>query len=185
VTFNPRSFFRKTHRWGALVVALPFVAVIGTGLLLQLKKELPWVQPPTKRGAAKYPSATFDAILAAAKSVPEADVQGWDDIDRLDVRPDRGIVKVQCKNHWEIQVDTATGNVLQVAYRRSDVIEAIHDGSWLHDNVKYWIFLPAGVVVLGLWLTGMYLFVLPYWVKWRRRRKRAARALTDSGGREA
>jgi uncharacterized iron-regulated membrane protein len=173
VLFNPRSFFRKLHRWGAILVAAPFLVVIVTGLLLQLKKELPWVQPPAKRGTAKYPTASFEAILAAAKSVEVADVQSWDDIDRLDVRPDRGIVKVQCKNHWEIQIDTASGQVLQTAYRRSDLIEAIHDGSWFHENVKYWIFLPAAAVVLGLWLTGVYLFVLPYWVKWRRRRPTA------------
>jgi uncharacterized iron-regulated membrane protein len=174
VTLNPRILLRKIHRWGAVLIALPFLIVLGTGLLLQLKKEIPWVQPPSARGQTKYPIVSFDTLLAAAKDVPDAEVQSWDDIDRLDVRPDRGIVKVQCKNRWEIQIDTATGSVLQVAYRRSDVIESIHDGSWFHDNVKYWIFVPTAVVVVGLWFTGMYLFVLPHWVKWRRARKEAS-----------
>ena len=107
--------------------------------------------------------------------MPEAGINSWDDVDRLDVRPDRGLVKVQAKNGWEVQVDTGTGKVLQTEYRRSDTIEAIHDGSWFHDRVKLWIFLPMAFIVLGLWVTGMYLFFLPLLVKWSRRRQRAKR----------
>jgi uncharacterized iron-regulated membrane protein len=167
---------RKTHRWGAILIAAPFLLVIATGILLQLKKEWSWVQPPTAKGTGKAPQVSFDAILAAAKSVPEASVNGWDDIDRLDVRPDRGLVKVQAKSGWEIQIDTGTGSVLQTAYRRSDTIETLHDGSWFHDRVKLLVFLPVAFVMFGLWITGIYLFVLPYSVKWRRRRKKASGA---------
>jgi uncharacterized iron-regulated membrane protein len=174
VAINWRIWTRKSHRWGAIAVALPFLVVILTGLLLQLKKEWAWVQPPTARGRGTTPVVTFEAILEAARSAPQAGVQSWDDVDRLDVQPGRGIVKVQGRSRWEIQVDLETAAVLQVAYRRSDVIEALHDGSWFHDGVKLWVFLPAGVVVLGLWLTGVYLFFLPYAVRWSRRRVKTA-----------
>ncbi len=83
------------------------------------------------------------------------------------------MLKVQCKNSWEIQLDAQSGQILQVAYRRSDLIESIHDGSWFHSRAKMWLFFPAGVIVLGLWLTGIYLFFLPHWVRWRRGRDRA------------
>jgi uncharacterized iron-regulated membrane protein len=169
--FNPRVFFRKTHRWGAVLVAAPFLLVLVSGLLLQVKKQVAWVQPPTKKGKGKAPTVSMDAILSAAKSVPEAGVSSWDDIDRLDVRPKDGVVKVQCKNRYEVQVDFQTGEVVQVAYRRSDFIESLHDGSWFGDAAKLYVFLPVAVVVLSLWATGMYLFVLPHAVKWRRRRK--------------
>ena len=43
--FNPRLLSRKAHRWGAIAVALPFLVVIATGILLQLKKNWSWVQP--------------------------------------------------------------------------------------------------------------------------------------------
>ncbi len=170
MSFNPRVFFRKLHRWGAVVVAVPFLLVLLTGCLLQLKKELTWVQPPTKKGAAKVPSAGFDVILAAVRDVPEAEVKGWGDIDRIDVRPKDGIVKVQCKNRYEVQVDFQTGKVVQVQYRRSDLIESLHDGSFFDDSFKVYVFLPVALVVLMLWATGLYLFALPYWVKWRRKR---------------
>lgn len=168
--FHPRVFFRKAHRWGAVVVALPFLAVILTGILLQLKKEIAWIQPTTVKGSSKVPAVSFERILAAAQSVPEAGVSSWDDIERLDVRPRDGIVKVQCKNRWEVQVDMKSGEVVQATYRRSDLIESIHDGSWFHESAKLYVFLPTALIVFGLWLTGMYLFVLPLAVKWRRRR---------------
>jgi uncharacterized iron-regulated membrane protein len=170
MTINWRVWMRKGHRWGAILVALPFLLVIVTGLLLQVKKEWPWVQPPSQRGKGKVPTISLEAILEAAKSRPEAGVQSWSDIDRLDVQPRRGIVKVRARSGWEVQVDLQTAEVLQVAYRRSDLIESLHDGSWFGDGVKLWVFLPAAVVVLGLWVTGIYLFFLPWAVKWSRRR---------------
>ena len=167
--FNPRVFFRKTHRWGAALVAAPFLVVLVTGLLLQVKKQSTWVQPATKKGKGKVPTVPMEAILLATKGVPEAGVRSWDDVERLDVRPRDGVVKVQCKNRYEVQVDFQTGEVVQVEYRRSDLIESLHDGSWFGDAAKLYIFLPVAIVVLVLWLTGVYLFVLPYWVKWRRK----------------
>lgn len=77
------------------------------------------------------PTLSFAEVLEIAKSAPEAEILSWDDIDRLDVRPDKGMLKVRSKNRWEVQVDTATGEILQVAFRRSDLIESLHDGSFL------------------------------------------------------
>ena len=91
-----------------------------------------------------------------------------------------GMVKVRCENRWEVQIDTATGEVLQVAYRRSDLIESMHDGSFFHEHAKLWIFLPSGVILLGLWLTGMYLWILPKWAKSAGRKRRAAFAAARS-----
>jgi len=170
MAINWRIAMRKGHRWGAVVVAAPFLIVIVTGLLLQLKKEWSWVQPPTQPGSSKTPSISWEAILAAAKSRPELEVKGWGDIERVDVQPSRGVAKVQARNRWEAQIDLATGEALQTSYRRSDLIESLHDGSWFHDSAKLYVFLPAAGIVLGLWFTGMYLFVLPYSVKWRRKR---------------
>lgn len=168
---------RKLHRWGAVLIALPMLVVIGSGLLLQLKKDVDWIQPPTASGAGGDPTVSFDAILRAAVGVPEAGLTGWGDVDRLDFRPNKGVVKVRGKNRWEVQVDTATGEVVQVAYRRSDLIELIHDGSWFHDRAKLWVFLPSGVVLLGLWATGMYLWILPFWARRGRAARERARAV--------
>lgn len=159
---------RRLHRWGSILISLPLLLVVATGILLQLKKDVEWIQPRENKGRSGEMAATFDRILQALQAVPEAGVATWADVNRLDVRPDKGMIKVWCRNNWEVQVDTSTAAVLQVAYRRSDLIESLHDGSWFHDAVKRWVFLPAAVILLGLWLTGIYLFILPHWVRLRR-----------------
>ncbi len=152
---------RRTHRWGAFVIALPLLLVIATGLLLQLKKQVSWVQPPSQKGSGTIPAVSWEKILDSAMSVPESEVEDWNGIDRLDVRPGKGIIKIQCKNSWEIQIDAHSGEVLSSTYRRSDLIESLHDGSFFHDAAKLWVFLPNGLALLGLWITGVYLWYLP------------------------
>ena len=73
---NPRIWMRKTHRWGAILIAAPFLIVIVTGILLQLKKEWTWMQPPPNRGEGTSPQIPFNAILDAVRAIPEAEVNG-------------------------------------------------------------------------------------------------------------
>lgn len=161
---------RKIHYWASLIVALPLVVIIATGMLLQFKKQIPWVQPAERRGSGTEPTLTMAQILEICRGIPEVEVRGWDDIHRIDVRPSKGMLKVSTKNSWEVQLESQTGVVLQVAFRRSDVIEALHDGSWFHDGVKYWVFVPAAFILLLLWLTGLYLFLLPFLGRGKRQR---------------
>ena len=165
---------RRAHYWGSIIIAAPLLIVISTGLLLQVKKQLSWVQPKSMRGRAGDPTLSFERILEIARATPKLSIKTWSDINRLDVRPAKGIIKIQCKNGWELQVDQGSGQVLQVAYRRSDLIESLHDGSFFHSFVKSGIFLPAAVTLLLLWGTGLYLFFLPYIVKYRRPKNAAS-----------
>lgn len=160
---------RKLHRWGAILSALPLLVVVLTGILLLLKKESAWIQPPTRRGQGFEASRNLETLLVAARGAPEAEIKTWDDVDRLDIRPAKGVAKVRGRSGWEVQVDLATGERLQVAYRRSDLIESLHDGSWFHDRAKLWIFLPSALLLFGLWLSGLWLFFLPYLARRRRR----------------
>ncbi len=163
---------RVVHRWGSIIVSIPIGVIILSGIALQLKKQSAWIQPPTQDVSSGELSLSFDQILAATQQVPEAEVECWDDIDRLDVRPGKGMLKVRCQNRWEVQLDAKTGDMLQVAYRRSDLIESIHDGSFFHDRVKLWVFLPSALLLAILLVTGICLLFLPYYAKWRKRRKR-------------
>ena len=173
---NPRIWNRRLHRWGSLAAALPFLVVLCTGVLLQLKKQLAWVQPSEQRTSSTTPTISMVRILEQTQSVPAMQVESWADIDRLDVRPSKGLVKVMSNNHWELQLDLASGDILQSAYRRSDIIESLHDGSWFHPAAKLWLFLPTALVVIGLWVTGMYLFLLPFRAKANKRRVARAEA---------
>jgi uncharacterized iron-regulated membrane protein len=63
----------------------------------------------------------------------------------------------------------STAEVLSVNFRRSDFIESLHDGSFFGDNAKLWVFLPNGAALLLLWMSGLYL----WWLPWKSRLRRA------------
>lgn len=149
---------RKVHYWGSAIVAIPILIIIVTGIILLFKKDIAWIQPPSEKGTKGSPTITFDKVLDIAKNIEITNVEGWSDINRLDVRPKKGIIKIRTKSQWEIQIDHQSGKVLSTNFRRSDIIESIHDGSFFHDNTKLWIFFPSAVILLFLWITGMWLF---------------------------
>lgn len=173
---------RRVHAWAGVLVALPALVMIGSGLLLQSKKHWSWVQPAEQRGTTSVPVIDLEGILASVKTAPGVQVGSWDDVNRLDVRLGRGLVKVWLKNGWEVQVDLGTGRVLQTAYRRSDVIESIHDGSFFGgDWPKLGLFLPAGVALLLLVLSGLWM----WWAPIAARRRRALVARGQAAGSHA
>ena len=161
-------FNRTTHKWASIIIALPLLLVIVTGILLLVRKEFAALQPPSQQGSTTIPTIHFEQVLTAARTVKQAEINSWDDIDRLDIRPSKGVIKIRSINSWEIQIDSATADILQVAYRRSEWIESLHDGTFFQKNANLWLMLPVGVALLLLWLTGMYLFCLPYYKRWRR-----------------
>jgi uncharacterized iron-regulated membrane protein len=178
VHFNPLN--RKVHYWASAIVAVPLAIIICTGIMLQLKKQWAWVQPPEQRGSVKAPVIELSGILESLKRRPDLGVKSWDEVNRLDVRPDKGVVKAWLKSNWEAQIDLGTGEILQVAYRRSDWIESIHDGSvFLGDWTKLGLFLPTGIGLLLLWLGGMWMWLYPFIGRRRVRRLKAEHTLVS------
>lgn len=160
---NSNRLNRNTHRWSSIIIALPFLVIIITGILLLLKKEFEYIQPASAKVDNNYPTLSFDKILSAAQSVEIAEVDSWQAIDRLDVRPNKGIVKVRTKSSWEIQLDAQTGQVLKVAFRRSDIIEKLHDFTYWQDSANLWFTLPVSITLVIIAITGIILFFLPYY----------------------
>ena len=160
---NLKRLLRQVHYWLSLAVFLPAGIMFFAGIFLMLKKEIAWIQPPSQKGAVveQLPDIDFDQMLAVSRLYEDAGITDWSDIDRIDIRPDKGIAKIRANSGWEIQMDTATADVLYVAYRRSDLIESIHDGSFFSDGVKLYVFLPTGILLIIMWGTGIYLFLLP------------------------
>ncbi len=152
--------FRYLHKVVGLTLAL-FLIVNGlTGVLLGWKKNSSTLQPPTISGSSQnvYQWKSFHEISTAAVQAMEARGNSGNNIDRMDVRPDKGIVKVLFhKGYWEVQVDAATADILSISQRHSDWIEHIHDGSIFSDLFKliYTNILGLGLCCLagsGLWL---------------------------------
>jgi|GEM_PF-6922170 len=53
---------RKLHRWAAILTAFPILVVMLSGIILQMKKEFDWIQPPTTKGAGKELALGFDRM---------------------------------------------------------------------------------------------------------------------------
>ena len=91
------------------------------------------------------------------------------EIDRIDVRPDKGMVKfVFVEDYWGLQLDLTTGELLHIERRRSDFIENIHDGSILDyvfgisgGYLKLIYTSIMGLSLLTFTITGFWLWFGP------------------------
>jgi uncharacterized iron-regulated membrane protein len=172
---------RSVHSWGSIIITIPLLVIIVTGIILLLKKDINWIQPATTKSAViAIPLVSFQQIFNSVKSVKKANINQWSDINKIDISPDKGIIKVIARNNFEIQLDAQTGKVLQVAFRRSDIIEQLHDGSFFNKSLKYIITLPSGIILLVLLITGVILFFQPYWVKAQRKIKTSRKLRSPS-----
>jgi len=163
---------RRIHYWTSLPLLITAFVIAATGSVLALKKDFAALQPPTRSGSAPGDlSRPVADLVAAAATVPGHERIGWQDVDRIDLRPADGIAKVVLHSRTEIQVDLATGKVLQTGYRTSDLVETIHDFSILGGWGKYVFSFGSGVAMLLMAATGVYLFLLPMLARRRRRQR--------------
>jgi len=90
------------------------------------------------------------------------------EVDRIDIRPDKGTAKVTFKKHFtEVQVDGYSGEVLSIATRHSDWIEKVHDGSIVDfyttgdegAKLTYSTLVSIGLILLAC--SGFYLWYYP------------------------
>ncbi len=169
------KFFWTTHKWFGIILAIFFLNIAVTGFLLLIKKQVAWIQPVENRGVARNEfGIAFDDIISACREHPELEIRSWEDVNRLDVRPGKGMLKVRANNDWEAQIDIATGDVLQIAFRRSDIIESIHDGSFFADWMHTWLWPALALSLIFLAFSGYWIWLEPKYRRAKRRRKQAA-----------
>lgn len=134
--------FRKVHRYTGALLFIFFLFVSVTGILLGWKKNSnEWLLPDTHKGTSSELKdwLPIDSLHAIAINVFKDSISQnlSTDLDRIDIRNSKGSVKFIFEQHnWGIQLDGATGQVLNIGKRRSDFLENIHDGSVLDDFFK-------------------------------------------------
>jgi uncharacterized iron-regulated membrane protein len=119
---------------------------------------MPDVAGPGGSLAAALPLA--DLVLAARAVLPSETSEA--PVDRMDVRPDDGLVKVRFDDPEVTEVTLALhdGQVLHIGPRKDVFMEKLHSGELFGDG---WILLSDGAAagLLVLLITGMWLWVLP------------------------
>lgn len=125
---------RKIHRYTGVALFVFFFIIGLTGILLGWKKNsggalLPKTQTGITTDMKEW--LPLDSLQAVADArFLETNGEASLDLDRMDVRADKGIIKfVYVYGYTEIQVDAASGMVFHVRTRYSDMLENIHDGS--------------------------------------------------------
>ncbi|MEC5166086.1 hypothetical protein RCH18_001821 [Flavobacterium sp. PL11] len=171
---NLLRVLRKLHRQIAIFLFLFFLIISITGLLLGWKKNsFGIILPPTSKGISTDLRnwLPFDTLQTIAVSALHDSVSKTlsTEIERIDARPSKGIVKfLFIDDYWEVQLDGTTGKVLQINRRNSDILENIHDGTILdvlfntkNDQYKLSYTTIMGFALLALTGTGFWLWYGP------------------------
>lgn len=150
------------HLWVGVVVGALLLVVSITGVLLNHKRAL-GLMP----GVEHTPGAPFeearrlpDLVRAAEEGAGPAVASAG--VDRMDVRPDDGLVKVRFRDRsvTEVTVDLATGRVLDVGARNDVFLEKLHSGEIFGGR---WVLLSdlAAVAAMLLVGSGLVLWLSP------------------------
>lgn len=160
---------RKLHTLVAWLVALPMLVMLVSGVLLQQRDRFSSIQPPTKVGSkvGVPPKLTPDEAVQQLKLVQDPSVEGWKDVQQVAYRPSKGTYSIRLKQGYrEVQVDAQTGEVLLVAVRNTGLLTDLHEGEWFSPLVRDYIFKPSGILLLGLWFSGLVMMLFPKIRNW-------------------
>ena len=145
-----------------------FFLVIGvTSILLAWKKKVELL-PPTLETKVKNGTWLRPSEIVAIGEQEMVKLGEDSEVDRIDIRPDKGTAKVTFKKHFtEVQVDGYSGEVLSIATRHSDWIEKVHDGSIVDfyttgdegAKLTYSTLVSIGLILLAF--SGFYLWYYP------------------------
>lgn len=174
--------FRKVHRITGAFLFLFFFIIGISGILLGWKSNSNGMILPTSQQGSSTELAHWlpiDELHKKAIHILKDSVNAnlAADLDRIDVRKDKGMVKFVFEKHlWEIQLDGATGELLQIGRRNSDFIENIHDGTIIDELTNnslnlFKLFYTSimGLALLLFTITGFWLWYGPKRMKRKRR----------------
>lgn len=165
---------RKIHRFMGIFLFVFFIFISVSGILLGWKKHSAGILlPATTTGTSSKLTAWLplaDLEQKAFKVLHDSIGETLStELDRIDIRKEKGIVKFIFAEHLNsIQLDGATGDLLQIGIRRADSIEQVHDGSILDDYfntpngiIKVSYTTIMGVALLLFSVTGFWLWYGP------------------------
>ena len=167
---------RKIHRYTGLALAIFFLVIGVTGLLLGWKKQAVLL-PPTAKGvsAEAVQWLPVNTLTQKAHKYLQDSVGAHLslELDRIDIRPDKGIAKyVYVDHYWEVQVDCTNAALLSIGKRNSDFLEHLHDFSLFDreiktggDVIKLFYTTLMGLSVIVFTLTGFWLWYGPKQMK--------------------
>ena len=162
-----------THLWLGVVSTIALIAIAITGVLLNHKRGLGLMPDVPHEPAGSFAGAISVERMAyaALEAAPPASRPGWSPgdsvdvslIDRMDLRPRDGLVKVRLRDKasMEMTVDINSGKVIHTGRRGDVFLEKLHSGE-AFGGVSFVILSDIAAVALVLTLiTGYWLWFAP------------------------
>jgi uncharacterized iron-regulated membrane protein len=149
------------HLWLGVIITGVVLVLSFSGILLNHKRGLGLMPDVSHEPSGDFADALPMAQLVhiAGTAAPAAADAG---VDRLDVRPRSGYMKVRFRDDvvTEVTVDINDGRVLHVGLRNDVFLEKLHSGEIFGDN---WVLLSdfAAVVLILLIISGYWLWLFP------------------------
>ncbi len=149
--------WRKWHAFFGLIAALPLIATAITGILLQLRSKVEWIQPSpvTLTLEEGKPFLRIEELMAKFPG----------QVEGLSLRPGKGGFSLRLKNGNEVQLHPQTGEVLKDSPRRSTLLIKIHEGSWMGAFGSLGIHFASGLILVFLIISGIFIFP---WRRWKK-----------------
>ncbi|MBW3572391.1 MAG: PepSY domain-containing protein [Gemmatimonadetes bacterium] len=150
------------HLWLGIVTTALVLIICVTGVLLNHKRPLGLMPdvPNDAPGALAGSLPVAELAARAERAVPARVAAAG--VDRMDVRPGNGLVKVRFDDAQvhEVTVDLASGRVLHVGLRNDVFLEKLHTGEIFGDG---WVLLSdaAAVALAILVISGYWLWLYP------------------------
>jgi uncharacterized iron-regulated membrane protein len=144
---------RTLHRKISFYLMIPIGVILLSGLILQLRNQIEWIQPELIQGEAGTGSLLGPTDIIQRLEISKSEV------DQIIYKPAKNNVSVRMKSGEEIQLDPESGKVLKRAIRRTNLLIDIHQGSIIGPLGQYGVYLVSGLGLLLLYLSGMSLLV--------------------------
>lgn len=170
---------RNLHKWLGIPLIIFFFLIGITSILLAWKKKVellpPTLETKIEQGDWISPAEMVNIAEAEMQKIGEST-----EVDRIDIRPEKGIAKVTFKTHFtEVQLDGMSGEVLSIETRHSDWIEKVHDGSIVDfylggdeaTKLTYSTLTALGLILMGV--SGFYLWYYPKAIRRLKRRRQS------------
>lgn len=151
--------WRKWHAYLGLIAFLPLLATSLTGVLLQLRSKVEWIQPKPVAIVLEE-GKPFIPLSEILKHYPKGMVE------RVMFRPGKSGYVIGLKGGDEVQIHPQTGEVFKSAPRLSTTLIKIHEGSWMGPFGTLFIHFSAGLIMVFLLISGVMIFP---WKQWRKR----------------
>lgn len=167
-------WYRKIHRLTGFYLFSLLLIVAITGILLGWKKNSFGILSSENHIGITVNTENWLSIDQLQKIADDNLIQNTHSnistvLDRIDIRPEKGLIKFIYKNHYyAIQLDGVNGNLLLVEYRTADLLENIHDGSILDKifktNTNFFKLIFTSITGLAIVLfsfTGFWMYYGP------------------------